>query len=92
METFEKMIILHISLASVVDVQQESVLNNSFQFRTHLYAQDSATHWRSNQSVLKEINPKYPLEGLTLKLKLQILWPPDAKNRLIGKDPDAGKD
>ena len=21
-----------------------------------------------------------------------ILWPPDAKNRLIGKDPDAGKD
>ena len=21
-----------------------------------------------------------------------ILWPPDATNRLIGKDPDAGKD
>ena len=21
-----------------------------------------------------------------------ILWPPEAKNRLIGKDPDAGKD
>ena len=21
-----------------------------------------------------------------------ILWPPDAKNRLIKKDPDAGKD
>ena len=21
-----------------------------------------------------------------------ILWPPDAKNRVIGKDPDAGKD
>ena len=21
-----------------------------------------------------------------------ILWPPDARNRLIGKDPDAGKD
>ena len=26
---------------------------------------------RSNQSKLKEINPKYPLEGLMLKLKLQ---------------------
>ena len=26
---------------------------------------------RSSQSVLKEINPKYSLEGLTLKLKLQ---------------------
>ena len=26
---------------------------------------------RSNQSILKEINPKYSLAGLTLKLKLQ---------------------
>ena len=26
---------------------------------------------RSNQSVLKEINPEYSLEGLMLKLKLQ---------------------
>ena len=23
--------------------------------------------------------------------KALILWPPDAKNRLTGKDPDAGK-
>ena len=31
-------------------------------------------HWtarRSNQSILKEINPEYSLEGLMLKLKLQ---------------------
>ena len=27
--------------------------------------------WESNQSVLKEISPKYSLEGLMLKLKLQ---------------------
>ena len=26
---------------------------------------------RSNQSILREINPKYSLEGLMLKLKLQ---------------------
>ena len=26
---------------------------------------------RSNQSILKEVNPEYSLEGLTLKLKLQ---------------------
>ena len=26
---------------------------------------------RSNQSILKEINPEYSLEGLTLKLKFQ---------------------
>ena len=31
---------------------------------------------RSNQSILKEINPEYPLKGLMLKLKLQHS-PPD---------------
>ena len=46
---------------------------------------------RSNQSILKEINPEYSLEGLMLKLKPQILWLPDVKNWLIGKNPDAGK-
>ena len=35
---------------------------------------------RSNQSILEKISPEYSLEGLMLKLKLQILWPPDAKN------------
>ena len=29
------------------------------------------TAWRSNQSILKEINSEYSLEGLMLKLKLQ---------------------
>ena len=33
---------------------------------------------RSNQSILKEISPGCSLEGLMLKLKLQILWPPHA--------------
>ena len=47
---------------------------------------------RSNQSILKEISPEYSLEGLMLKLETPIFWPPDAKNWLIGKDPDAGKD
>ena len=42
---------------------------------------------RSNQSILKEINPNYSLEGLMLKL-----WPCDVKNQLIWKDPDAGED
>ena len=28
---------------------------------------------RSNQSICKEINPEYSMEGLRLKLKLQIL-------------------
>ena len=47
---------------------------------------------RSNQSILKEVSPDCSLEGLMLKLKLLILWPPDAKSWLIWKDPDAGRD
>ena len=47
---------------------------------------------RSSQSILQEISPECSLEGLMLWLKLQHFWPPDGKNWLIGKDPDAGKD
>ena len=47
---------------------------------------------RSNQSILKEINPEYSLEGLMLKVEAPILWSPDVKSRLPGKDPDAGRD
>ena len=44
---------------------------------------------RSNQSIVKEISP----EGRTnAEAETPILWPPDAKNWLIGKDPDADKD
>ena len=46
---------------------------------------------RSNQSILKEINPAYSLEGLTLKLKLQYFGHL-MRSQLIRKDPDAGKD
>ena len=46
---------------------------------------------RSSQSILKEINPEYSLEGLMLKLKLH-LGPHGVKSRLIRKDPDAEKD
>ena len=35
------------------------------------------TAGRSNQSILKEINPGISLEGMMLKLKL---WPPHAKS------------
>ena len=32
------------------------------------------------------------LEGLVLKAQAPILWPPDAKSQLRGKDSDTGKD
>ena len=41
---------------------------------------------RSNQSVLKEINPVFI--GRT-DAEASVLWPLDAKSRLIRKDPDA---
>ena len=48
---------------------------------------------RSNQSILKVINPEYSLEGLMLKLKLQsfghLIRRTDSFEK---KDPDAGKD
>ena len=46
---------------------------------------------RSNQSILKEINPEYSLEGLMLKLKLQyfghLIQRADSleKNLMLGK-------
>ena len=46
---------------------------------------------KSNQSVLKEINPEYSLEGLMLKLKLQyfgyLMWRADLleKTLMLGK-------
>ena len=44
----------------------------------------------SNQSILKEINPEYSLEGLMLKL--QYFGHLMRRAGLIGRDPDAGKD
>ena len=46
---------------------------------------------RSNQSILKDISPKYSLEGLMLKLKLQyfghLMWRTDSfeKTLMLGK-------
>ena len=42
---------------------------------------------RSNQSILKEINP-----GNDTKAETPVLWPPHAKSWLSGKDSDAGRD
>ena len=42
----------------------------------------------SNQSILKEISP----ERTDVEAEAPILWPPDGKNWLIGKEPDARKD
>ena len=48
----------------------------------------------------KEIRPANPkgnqswifIESTNAEVDSLVVWPPDAKNWLIGKDPDAGKD
>ena len=47
---------------------------------------------RSNQSILKEISSEYSIGRTDAEAEAPILWPPDARNWLIGKDSDAGKD
>ena len=58
--------------------------------------------WRTLESPLdwKEIQPVHPkgdqswvfIGRTDAEAETPILWPPDAKNWLIWKDPDAGKD
>ena len=47
---------------------------------------------KSNQSILKEINPTLQTGRTDAEAEVPIFWPRDAKNQLIGKDLDAGKD
>ena len=49
------------------------------------------TAGRSDQSTLKETSPKF-IGRTDSEAEASVLWPPDVKNWLIGKDPDAGKD
>ena len=51
----------------------------------------SWTARRSNQSILKEINPEYSLEGLMLKLKLQYFGHLMSRADAFEKNPMLGK-
>ena len=51
----------------------------------------SWTARRSNQSILREINPEYTLKGLTLKLKLQYFGLPMRRADSLEKTLILGK-
>ena len=53
--------------------------------------EDPWTARRSNQSILKEINPEYSLEGLMLKLKLQCFGPLMGRVNSLQKTLKLGK-
>ena len=50
---------------------------------------------RSNQSIVKEINPEYSLEGLMLKLKLQylghLMWRVDSLEKVLMLGKNEGR-
>ena len=52
---------------------------------------ESSLNWKEIKPVNPQGNQPWIFIGRT-DAKAPILWPPDAKNWLIGKDPDAGKD
>ena len=54
---------------------------------------DSPLDYNEIQPVHPNRNQSWIFVGRTdAEAEAPILWPPDVKNRLIGKDPDAGKD
>ena len=75
-------------------------LNNHFQARftgkqtTELGVTHTSTHVRQAlpPNSGERNHPESSSEGLMMKLKLPIPWPPDVTNQLAGKDPNDGKD
>ena len=54
---------------------------------------ESPSDYKEIQPVPSKRNQSWIIIGRTdVEAETPILWPPDAKNSLIGKDPDAGND
>ena len=47
---------------------------------------------KSNHSILKEVSLLMFIGRTDVEAEAPILWPPDEKSQLIGKDLDAGED
>ena len=72
-----------------LDCEESWVLNNWY-FWTMVLEKTLESPLDCKEMQLKEISPEYSLEGA--EAETLIVWPPDAKNWLIWKDPDARKD
>ena len=62
-----------------------------------LYSTEKTLESSLDSSEIKLANPKGNrpwmfIGRIDAKAEAPVLWPPDAKSQLIGKDPDAGKD
>ena len=76
------------------DYKESSALKNwCFQTVVLEKTLESPLDCKEIQPVLPKGNQSWVFIGRTdVEAKTPILWPPDAKSWLIGKDPDAGKD
>ena len=77
-----------------LDHKEGWVLRNWF-FRTVLL--EKTLESPLDRKEIKPVNPKGNQSQIFIgrtvaEAEAPILWPPDAKSRLLGKDPDAGKD
>ena len=77
-----------------LDYKESSVLKNLCFWTLVLEKTlESPLDWREIQPVNPKGNQSWIFIGRTAaEADTPILWQPDAKNRLIGEDPDAGKD
>ena len=80
----------------VVKYECESwTIKKAEHLRIDAFEEDSweslGTARRSNQAILKEINPEYSLEGLMLKLKLQYFGHPMGRANSLEKTLMLGK-
>ena len=77
-----------------LDYKESWKLNNCF-FWTEVL--EKTLESPSDSKEIKSVNPKGNqswifIERTDAEGETTILWPPDAKHLLNGKDPDAGKD
>ena len=85
---------LYFCLLWELDYKESSVLKN-WCFWTVVLKKtlESLLDGKEIQSVHAKGNQSWIFIGRTdAETETPIVWPPDAKNWLVGKDPDAGKD
>ena len=73
MNKFEGVLVRWMKLEPVLQSEASHKEKNKYHILKHIYEilRVLWTARRSNQSILKEINPEHSLEGLMLKLRLQ---------------------
>ena len=74
--------------------KEDAPMPKNWRFQTVVLERNPDSPWtarRSNQSVLKEINPEYSLQGLMLELKLQYFCHLIQRDNSLENPPVLGK-